>query len=309
MTSPTRRQLLKTAAAAAAVAALPRSALAAGDTTGKRFIVNDASRLNPTPVYRHWIVGTDEQSFFIERLRRELKDAAAAKRPVAVAAARHTMGGQSIPRDGTAITLETFRCEPDTRTKTYLTDAGTRWHQIITTLDQIGFSPAVMQSNADFGVASTFCVDAHGWPVPYGPFGSTVRSIKLMLADGTILTCSRSESAELFGLAMGGYGYSGIILELEVDMVPNLLLKPSFEEMPAEEFAKRFTGTIDGDTSVKMAYGRLNVDRDRFFREALMITYRALPTPEDGLPKATSSSGAMTSISSTSTARRSVPSS
>ena len=297
MTSPTRRQLLKTAAAAAAVAALPRSALAAGDTTGKRFIVNDASRLNPTPVYRHWIVGTDEQSFFIERLRQELKDAAAAKRPVAVAAARHTMGGQSIPRDGTAITLQTFRCEPDTRARTYLTDAGTRWHQIITTLDQFGFSPAVMQSNADFGVASTFCVNAHGWPVLYGPFGSTVRAIKLMLADGTILTCSRSENAELFGLAMGGYGYFGIILELEVDMVPNLLLKPAFEEMPAEEFAKKFAAAIDGATGVKMAYGRLNVDRDRFFRQALMITYRALPTPEDGLPKATSSSGAMTSIS------------
>ena len=125
MPSPTRRQVLKTAAAAAAVATLPRAVLA-GETTGKRFIVNDASRLNPTPVYRHWIVGADEQTFFIERLRRELKDAAAAKRPVAVAAARHTMGGQSIPREGTAITMQTFRCDPDTRAKTYIVDAGTR---------------------------------------------------------------------------------------------------------------------------------------------------------------------------------------
>jgi hypothetical protein len=157
----TRRQVLKTAAAAAAVAALPRAPFAS-ETTGKRFIINDASRLNPTPVYRHWIVGSDEQSFFIEHLRRELKDAIAAKRPVAVAAARHTMGGQSIPRDGTAITMQTFRCEPDTSAKTYLVDAGTRWHQVISTLDPLGFSPAVMQSNADFGVASTFCVNAHG---------------------------------------------------------------------------------------------------------------------------------------------------
>jgi FAD/FMN-containing dehydrogenase len=295
MSSATRRQVLKTAAAAAAVAALPRVSLAA-ETTGKRFIVNDASRLNPTPVYRHWIVGSDEQSFFIERLRRELKDAAAAKRPVAVAAARHTMGGQSIPRDGTAITMQTFRCEPDTRAKTYLTDAGTRWHQVIATIDPLGFSPAVMQSNADFGVASTFCVNAHGWPVPYGPFGSTVRAFKLMLADGTILTCSRTENSELFGLAMGGYGYFGIILELEVDMVPNVLLKPTFEAMPAEVFARKFTEAIDGDTGVKMAYGRLNVDRAHFFREALMITYRALPTPEDGLPRATAS-GSLSAIS------------
>ena len=83
-----------------------------------------------------------------------------------------------------------------------------------------------MQSNHDFGVAATFSVNAHGWPVPYGPFGSTVRSLRLMLADGTVVTCSRTENQELFQLAMGGYGLFGIILELEVDMVENLLLRP-----------------------------------------------------------------------------------
>ena len=96
----TRRGLIKAGAIAALDAALPKVASAQ-----PRFIVNDASGLNPTPVYRHWIVGTDEQSVFIERLRRELKEAAAERRPVAVAAARHTMGGQSLPRDGTAITI------------------------------------------------------------------------------------------------------------------------------------------------------------------------------------------------------------
>ena len=51
---------------------------------------------------------------FIARLRRELKEAAADKRPVAIGAARHSMGGQSIPRDGTAITVDPGACEPDT---------------------------------------------------------------------------------------------------------------------------------------------------------------------------------------------------
>src|SRR5690606_41504227 len=36
----------------------------------------------------------------IARLRAELKEAAAAKRPVTAAVARHSMGGQSLPRDG-----------------------------------------------------------------------------------------------------------------------------------------------------------------------------------------------------------------
>ena len=71
--------------------------------------------------------------------------------------------------------------------------------------------------------------------MPYGPFGSTVRSIRLMLADGQIVNCSRTENPELFGLAMGGYGLVGVILDLEADMVENFWLRPTYDRMPANE--------------------------------------------------------------------------
>ncbi len=229
------------------------------------------------------MVKPDEEADFIARLRQELKEAAAAKRPVAIGAARHSMGGQSIPRDGTAVTLEPGRCEPDTPAKTYRADGGVRWKQVIATLDRIGFSPSVMQSNHDFGVASTYCVNAHGWPVPFGPFGSTVRSVRMMLAGGTIVTCSREQNTELFGLAMGGYGLFGVILDLEVAMTENQLLRPSFERMPSGEFADRFIRAISATDGVCMAYGRLSVALRDFFREAMMVTFRPLPTPATGL--------------------------
>ncbi|HSV22343.1 MAG TPA: FAD-binding oxidoreductase [Xanthobacteraceae bacterium] len=286
MKNVSRRHVLKGMGAAVAVPMLSGAARSGQVTAEQRTIINDASQLNPTPVYRHWVVKPDQDALFIERLRGELKEAAAEKRPVAIAAARHTMGGQSIPKNGTAITVENIRCEPNTAGTSFLVNAGTRWHQVISTLDPLGFSPAVMQSNSDFGVASTFCVNAHGWPVPYGPFGSTVRAIKLMVADGTILDCSRTQNPELFSLAMGGYGLLGIILEVEAEMTENLLLRPKFELMPADDFAHRFLSVIDSDPNVRMAYGRFNVERRTFFKEALMITYRPEPKPKEGLPKA-----------------------
>ncbi len=247
-----RRDLL-TGLGASAVALSVPSAFAQ-----QRIVLNDASRLNPVPVAGHWIARTESEADVIARLRKELKDAAAAKRPVCVSAARHSMGGQSLPRNGQAITLDLNICEPDRAKKTFRVHAGTRWFQVIEHLDRIGFSPAVMQSNSDFGVASTFSVNAHGWPVPYGPFGATVRSLRLMLADGTIVTCSRSENPELFGLAMGGYGLVGVILDIEVDMVENLWLRPTYERMPANEFAAKFYAA-SRDPNIKMMYGRLNV--------------------------------------------------
>jgi FAD/FMN-containing dehydrogenase len=262
----------------------------------QRIVLNDASRLNPVPVFSHWVASAESEAEVIARLRKELKDAAALKRPVCVSAARHSMGGQSLPRDGNAVTLDLNICEPNRAEKTFRVHAGTRWFEVIEHLDRIGFSPAVMQSNSDFGVASTFSVNAHGWPVPYGPFGATVRSLRLMLADGSIVTCSRTQNAELFGLAMGGYGLVGVILDLDVDMVENLWLRPTHDLMPASEFALKFYAATR-DPAIKMMYGRLNVARETFFSEAQMTTYRVEPPPASGLPPASRGGGAMSGLS------------
>jgi FAD/FMN-containing dehydrogenase len=280
-----RRQFLRSGAAAIAapLANLTRARAA------QRTILNDASRLSPTPVAKHITISRPSADDLIARIRAELKEAAAAKRPVAASVARHSMGGQSLPRDGTAITLDGGALEMDTAAKTYRTSAGNRWSDVIRALDPKGFSPAVMQSNSDFGVGSTFSVNAHGWPVPYGPFGSTVKAVRMVLADGTLMQCSRSENAELFGLAMGGYGLFGIIVELDVEMTPNLLLAPKFERMPPERFADGFTRSIDNDRGLVMAYGRMSVSRRNFFDDALMVTYRAVADQPATLPAAASS--------------------
>jgi FAD/FMN-containing dehydrogenase len=150
-----------------------------------------------------------------------------------------------------------------------------------------------MQSNHDFGVAATFSVNAHGWPVPYGPFGSTVRSCRLMLASGDLVTCSPEENSELFALAMGGYGLVGVIVDLDVGLTENQLLKPTFELMPATRLGPRLVSSIAQDPTVRMAYGRLAVDAARFLGESLLVTMR----PSAGTPPPATSGGLMVSVS------------
>ncbi len=275
---PTRRSLIAGMAAAAAIR--PGTGLQAR----QRIVMNDASKLSATPVFSHWIARAEPEAEWIARLRWEIAEAKANRRPLIVGAARHSMGGQSLPRDGHAITLDLNRVEPDRAGRLFRVNGGTRWFEVVEQLNAIGFSPAVMQSNSDFGVAATFSVGAHGWPVPYGPFGATVRSLRLMLATGDIVTCSRSENAELFAMAMGGYGLAGIILDLDCEMVENRMMRPTYQVMRAEDFAARFTAAINGGSGVSMVYGRLNVARDEFFREALMVSYKADPASPAILP-------------------------
>lgn len=257
--------------------------------------LNDASLLSETPVHSHVTLNHDPGDALVEAIRSEIRDATAQGRPFNIGAARHSMGGQAIPREGRAVTFDTGFVEPDTAAKTYRAHAGTRWSGAIAALDPIGLSPAVMQSNHDFGLAATFSVNAHGWPVPYGPMGATVRSATMVLADGTLVTASRSENPELFAAAMGGYGLIGAITEMEVDAVDNLRLEPRFETVRAEDFPSRFREVVD-DPQVDMAYGRLNVDRANFFRQALVVSYRPAADQAD-LPAA-SGSGTLAHLAS-----------
>ena len=70
-----RRSFLAAALATGAAAQLPRLAHAE-----QRIVMNDASRLNPTPVAKHLRVDSSARDGLVERLRAELKAAAASGR-------------------------------------------------------------------------------------------------------------------------------------------------------------------------------------------------------------------------------------
>lgn len=257
-------------------------------------LLDDASHLSPTRVAKHLTFTQDRRDRLIEAVRRELSEAKAAGRPVVASAARHSMGGQSLQAGGSVLTLDKGWLEPDQAAGTCRVSAGMRWSEVISRLDAIGFSPKVMQSNHDFGVASTFSVNAHGWPVPWSAFGSTVRSITMVLPDGGMVVCSRQENTELFNLAMGGYGLFGVIVELEMEIVPNRNLVPTFEHVAGEELGLRFTKALQSDQTIEMAYGRLDVAIDGFFGRGLLITYR--PAEDQAEIPAASGSGIISHI-------------
>ncbi|WP_120501891.1 FAD-binding oxidoreductase [Roseovarius sp. EL26] len=262
---------------------------------GQVSTLNDASGLSETPIFRHRVLQDDPNDVLVAALRAEIKEARAEGRPVNVGAARHSMGGQAIPRDGHAITFDNGWLDPDIDKGLMQVHAGARWSQVIAALDPLRYGPKVMQSNNDFGVAATFCVNAHGWPVKHGPMGATVRRFEMVLPDGTLVDCSRDENTDLFGMTMGGYGLTGAITRMEVEIEPNKRLEPTYTEMPVQEFGTRFVEALS-DGVVNMAYGRLNVDRAGFFEHALMITYRATEDQTD-LPPA-SGSGMVSKLAS-----------
>jgi FAD/FMN-containing dehydrogenase len=117
--------------------------------------------------------------------------------------------------------------------------------------------------------------------------GATVRALRMVLPDGSLIRASRDENAQLFRLAMGGYGLIGLIVDLEVEMVENQRLTPQFTKMPGADFAAAFAAAV-ADPEVTMAYGRVNVDRATLGAEVLLATARPSAVQSD-LPVASGS--------------------
>ncbi|MGX1198700.1 FAD-binding oxidoreductase [Parvibaculum sp. MBR-TMA-1.3b-4.2] len=54
----------------------------------------------------------------------------------------------------------------------------------------------------------------------FGTFGTNVLDFRLLRSDGTALSCSRNENAELFAATIGGLGLTGLIAEVRLKLRP-----------------------------------------------------------------------------------------
>jgi hypothetical protein len=198
--------------------------------------VDDVSRLKPTRVAEVWSVPA-EPSAAESQLHELFRHAREKGLRVAIAGARHSMGGHTIYPDGITIDMLPFRrMELDADRRIFDVGAGARWSEIIPYLDIRGFSVAVMQSNDDFSVGGSIRVNCDGWQHDHQPIASTVESLRLMKADSSIAVCSRAENTELFSLVVGGYGLFGIILDSQLRVVPNERCRPESEVLPADRY-------------------------------------------------------------------------
>lgn len=183
---------------------------------------------------------------------------------IAIAGAKHSMGGQTMADGGVVVDMLKLAPKPVlNEAKDEVTvGAGTRWFEVIEFLRPHGLAVAVMQSNSDFSVGGSLSVNCHGWQHNSAPISSTVKSLRIVTADGTVQVCSRTQNPELFGLVLGGYGLFGIITEATLGVVKDEVYVPRSRSVMPADYDRVFhemTGGTQGGAGVGMAYGRINV--------------------------------------------------
>jgi FAD/FMN-containing dehydrogenase len=244
--------------------------------------VDDQSRMNQTHVAAEWDIPEDPAAAE-QQLRELLRYARREKLRVSIAGARHSMGGHTIYPEGIYVNMLPFHAmQLDAERKILRVGAGARWAEVLPYLDARGYSVAVMQATHNFSVGGSVSVNCHGWQHDRPPIASSVEAFRLMKADGSVVGCSRRENPELFSLALGGYGLFGVILDVDLRVVPNAAYVPEPPlVVPTRDYVRHFREKVRQCGDVTMAIGRLKVDPDpkAFLREALITLFRPADKP------------------------------
>jgi FAD/FMN-containing dehydrogenase len=251
-------------------------------------LVNDIhSQLNPTRVAR--IVKPDS----VGALAAEISRARAEHRSVSIAGGRHAMGGQQF---GDASVLIDTRALSrvlnfDRENGVVTVEGGIQWPELIKYLNEAqspdqqspdnpmrSWGIYQKQTGADrLSLAGALACNAHGRGLNLKPIISQVRAFDILDANARLLTCSRSENAELFRLAIGGYGLFGVITRIELQLRPRVKVRRVVELGEMHNIIERFESRInDGYLYGDFQY-TTDSNRDSFLRRGIFSCYQPVP--------------------------------
>lgn len=264
---------------AAAITVDSSSPLAAElDWVQQAGLINDASCLNPTAVYGIVRIHTEED------VRNALFFAREQGLKIAPAGVRHSMGGQAFAPRALILDMRSFnRIELDEQSRAITVQSGATWHDIQNVLHP-KYAVKAMQSTDIFTVGGSISVNAHGMDHQVGAIAQTIRSMRIMLADGSVQTVSRGESPELFHLVVGGYGLFGVILDAVLEITPNVIYAPGRRVVSYQEFPALFRDELATNKGLGLMYAHLSTAPQSLLRELILYTYEEQDVPDAIIP-------------------------
>lgn len=205
---------------------------------------------------------------------------------IAIAGRRHCMGGHTMADGAVVVDMATLKhVQVDVAKKTVTVGAGATWEDVLRDLQKHNLAVKVMQSNNDFSIGGSLSVNCHGWQQGLPPVSSTVRSFRLVTADGKVVECTRdNENSVLFRHVLGGYGLFGIITQATLEVVEDAYYTIKTVPVTPATYHHEFERQT-ADHDVGMAYGRINIAPFGFLETGTVNVLRK--TNGSGVPKLT----------------------
>jgi decaprenylphospho-beta-D-ribofuranose 2-oxidase len=131
-----------------------------------------------------------------------------------------------------------------------------------------------MQASNIFTVGGSLGPNIHGNDPNYGAIIETVRSFRLMQANGEVIKVSRSENAELFSLVIGGYGLFGVIIDVDLEFTDDVIYEMTSYVMDYRKYPEFFKATVLGNEDIGLHSAKLSNAPRSLLTEVIETTYK-----------------------------------
>jgi FAD/FMN-containing dehydrogenase len=212
----------------------------------------------------------------VDTIRDVLVQARKASLPLCMMGTTHNLGGHAFAEGAVALDLTRFQriLSLDVPGKRITVESGISWEKIQDTVNASGLAVKAMQSDNNFTVGGSLSSNAHGRDLQFSTVIQSVLGFRILLAEGSVLHASRSENADLFRLAIGGYGMFGIILEVDLELVGNSVYQQSSEIISIAALPDYFERKIRGDSDVKLFIARPSIAPRGFLDDTIVMKWR-----------------------------------
>ena len=214
-----------------------------GTASHSQVVVNDVTQLNPV-VMQQVVAPTSVAE--IQALVTKHHG------PISIGGGRFSMGGQTAVDQGLQIDMRKMNrvLELDPANKKITVQAGIRWRDIQDAIDPLNLSIKIMQTYSNFTVGGSLSVNVHGRYIGQGPLIRSVDSIKLVLADGSLVKASPTENQTIFFAAIGGYGGIGVIVEATLQLTDNIKVERVVQRVATSSYRDYFMKGIRDNPNV-----------------------------------------------------------
>ena len=205
-------------------------------------IVNDVTELNPIQT----------QGIIVPHSTQEIADAVKNNDHISIGGGRNSMGGQTASERAVQIDMREYNkiLSLSTSSKEITVQAGIRWRDIQDYIDPYDLSVKIMQTYSNFTVGGSLSVNVHGRYVGQGPIILSVKQFTIILADGSIVTASPQEHADIFYSAIGGMGGIGVICEVTLSLADNVNVERLQQTMPVTNYWNYFKDDVRSNPDV-----------------------------------------------------------
>lgn len=108
----------------------------------------------------------------------------------------------------------------DRERKTMTVQGGIRLHELNLRAKDYGLTMPNLGSIDQQSIVGAMATATHGSSTRHGLLSQSVRSLRIVLANGSAVRCSPTQQPDLFRAALVSLGALGIIVEVEYEMVP-----------------------------------------------------------------------------------------